>query len=393
MIDRIQALLVEHDVPAWLLHDFRGRNTVALRILGIPPATHLTRTCFVLVPARGPVRRFVNPIDAWALRNVPGEETACGNWKQMDVALRKALHPFGRVAMEYVRGGAVPYVSMVDAGTLERVRAFGVDVVSSMALVQALVGTVSDTVYASHVRAADAVNAVIDAAFARIADAVRSEHTLTDYDVQQSMVEDFDRRNMHVGDPPTVSLNEQAAIPHFAPSESDRRIIRAGDTVLIDAWCKAHTPGAVWADFTEMGVVAEKPAATVQTLFDVVRSAREAAIAFIETRRADGASIEGWQVDDACRAVIAAAGYGDAFVHRTGHSIGTDLHDIGVNMDNFESHDTRPLMAGSLFSVEPGIYLAGEVGVRSEVDVYVHPDGSTRVTGARQARLRCLLED
>jgi Xaa-Pro aminopeptidase len=277
--------------------------------------------------------------------------------------------------MQYSHLNNIPYVGLVDAGTVELVKSCGVHVVSSADLVQQFESCWSEGQWQSHLDAGKVVHESVRVAFGAIRDAVRAKRPITEYDVQQEMVRVLESKGLTMDEPPCVAVNINTANPHYSPSADASPAIQAGDFVLIDVWAKQKTPGAVYFDITWTGYVGDKVPARYSKVFDVVREARDAAITLVQKSLQAGRLLYGYQVDDVAREIIERKGYGTFFVHRTGHSIGEEVHGNGANMDNFETHDERRIIARTCFSIEPGIYLH-DFGVRSEVNVF---------TGAREA--------
>ncbi|MGA8182447.1 MAG: M24 family metallopeptidase, partial [Terriglobia bacterium] len=293
--------------------------------------------------------------------------------------------------MQYSPLNDIPYVGLVDAGTIELVRSFGVEVVTSADLVQLFEARWSDAALASHLEAGKAVHAAINGAFAAIRAAVRTGKVLNEYDVQQEMLGIFAANGVETDEPPIVAVNANAANPHYDPTADSALPIREGDFVLLDVWAKQSRPGAVYFDVTWTGFVGETVPGRYTEVFNIVRDARDAAVSRVREAMQQGSPLYGYQVDDAARGVIERAGYGDKFVHRTGHSIGEDVHGNGANMDNLETHDSRQVLPRTCFSVEPGIYL-DDFGVRSEVNVYVE-EHDARVTGEIQQAIVPILSE
>jgi Xaa-Pro aminopeptidase len=302
--------------------------------------------------------------------------------------LKAMLGPARKVAMQYSPMANIPYVSMVDGGTIDLIRSLGFEVVSSAGLVQTFQAVLDDAGYQSHLAAGERVQRIKDEAFALIGRAIRAGETLTQYDVQQFIVRRFGEEGLTcMGEFPIVGTNEHPANPHFEPTPANARPIKTGDTVLIDLWAKLDQKGAIFYDITWCGFVGQTPPTKYVEIFHVVRDARNAALDFIRGRYAEGKKLYGWEVDDACRRVVEKAGYGPYFLHRTGHSIGEEVHGNGVNIDNLETKDERELVPGICFSIEPGIYLDGEMAVRSEINVFITPAGKVDVAGKMQEEL------
>jgi Xaa-Pro aminopeptidase len=389
-IPALQRALVEQNLDAWLLYDFHGQNPTAVNALGL--AGHmLTRRWFYLVPRSGEPVALVHAIEHGSFPGeIPGSRRAYASWASLRERLGElfgALRPHARIAMEYFPEGAIPYLSRVDAGTLELVRGYGVEVVSSAELVQRFLCRWDAAQVESHRRALAAIEAAKDAAFGRIRDALARGETLLETDVQRFLMERFEAAALETDHPPIVAVNAHAGDPHYEPSERTRTPIRRGDLVLIDLWARGKGPRDVYADITWVGYCGDRPPPRLEEIFRVTTAARDVGLATVEKAFREGRAIEGWEVDRAVRDHVAAHGFGERFVHRTGHSIGTSVHGDGANLDDLETHDTRRLVPGLAFSIEPGIYLPDEgLGVRSEIDVFLAEDGP-KVFGQVQREL------
>ena len=370
----IQAALQDERLDGWLFYDFRGSDPLAYRILGLDSGTLSTRRWYYFVPDDGPPVGLVSTVEPHRLDDLPGTTRTFFTWQEHDRALAEILRGPRRIAMQYSPRNAIPYVARVDAGTLELVRESGVEVVSSADLVQRFEAVWTDVQWHSHVRAADAVGDTVHAAF----DYLRSAAPVSEYEVQRFILERFARHGLTTHHPPVVAAGAHSADPHYTPGPEGSAVIRPGDFVLIDLWAKE--PHGVYADITWTGFMGTSVPDRYRTIFEIVRTARDAAVAFVEDRVGQGQAFSGHEVDAAARAVITDAGHGDRFIHRTGHSIGEEVHGNGANMDGTETRDTRRVLPRTCFSIEPGIYLPGEFGVRSEIDVYV-TERDVRVTG------------
>ncbi len=375
----IQAALREAGLDGWLFADFRGSDPIAAAVLLLPEG-HQTRRWYYFVPAegRGAPRKLVHAIEAGRLDALPGETRTYVGWQALHERLRESLGGARRVAMQYSPMNAIPYVSRVDAGTVELVRSFGVEVVSSADLVQRFEAVWTPEQAASHLAAADGCRATIDAAFAEVRRALEAGRRLDEYRLQQFILEEFGRRGLVTDHPPIVAVGPHSADPHYSPGPEGSAEIRPGDVLQLDIWARRAGPDTVYADISWSAAVSAEPSADHAALFEVVRRARDAAIALVRERVAAGRPVHGFEVDDAARGVVAAAGFGDRFLHRTGHSIGRSVHGNGANLDNLETRDERRLLPGTGFSIEPGVYFPGRFGVRSEVDVYIDPGEGTR---------------
>ncbi|MBI4515856.1 MAG: M24 family metallopeptidase [Deltaproteobacteria bacterium] len=364
-------------IDAWLFYDFRGSDALAYRVLGLPQA-ELTRRWFYLVPASGHPRALVSAVEPEALADLPGERIVYRTWQDLHDGLRGLLRGCRRVAMQYSPNNAIPYVSRVDAGTVELVRSCGVELVSSADLMQRCEAVWSPAQYASHCRAARGLRQTVDDTFAHIAAAINAGTQSTELGAQAFMLDSFARAGLLTSKPPIVAVDSHSANPHYQPEPATNAAIRRGSFVLIDLWAKE--PGGVYADITWTGYAGESVPDEYANVFAVVRAARDAAVMLVSEAARSQRSLCGADVDEAARSVIRRAGYGDYFVHRTGHSIGVEVHGNGANIDGFESPDHRRLIPGTCFSIEPGIYLPGRFGVRSEVDVYLS-ERDAEVTG------------
>jgi Xaa-Pro dipeptidase len=387
-IARIQAEIRAAGADGWLLYDFHNRDAVAYHVLGMDYGKFTSRRWFYWIPATGDPIRLCHKVESKKLDALPGEQRYYLSWRELHASLRSMLGSARSVAMQYSPLANIPYVSLVDGGTIDLVRSLGYEVVSSAGLVQTFQAVLDEAGYQSHLAAGQRVQRIKDQAFELIRAELKAGRTLTQYDVQQFIVKRYAEEGLTCkGEFPIVGTNEQPADPHFEPTPANARPIKEGDTVLIDLWAKLDRPGAIFYDITWCGFVGRNPPAKYVEIFDVVRDARDATLTFVRQRYAEGKKLHGWEVDDACRAVVEKAGYGPYFLHRTGHSIGEDVHGNGVNIDNLETKDERELVPGICFSIEPGIYLAGEMAVRSEIDVFITPAGKVDVAGAIQREL------
>jgi len=380
----VQGELKRRGFDGWLLYDIHHRDPLAYRLLGFWPPM-VTRRWYYFIPAGGAPQKLVHRIEAARLDALPGEKHEYAAWEEQQQKLKAMLGAAKKIAMQYSPLNAIPYVSMVDAGTVELVRSFGKEVVSSADLVQQFQARWTPAQLETHRAAGRAIDEIMRAAFARIGAAVKGGEKLTEYALQQWILEQFAARGLTTDDPPIVGVNEHSGDPHFEPRKENLRPIVAGDWVLLDVWGKLKQPGAVYYDITWVGYVGGEVPRRQQEIFEVVRAARDAAVEFVAKGIARGETLRGYQVDDAARGVIRQRGYADKFIHRTGHSIGEEVHSSGANMDNLETHDEREIIPGTCFSVEPGIYLP-EFGVRLEVDVYVE-EKQAGTTGAVQGEI------
>jgi Xaa-Pro aminopeptidase len=381
-LKRIQEALKRNKLDGWLFFDHHVRDALAYRVLGVTPAGHVSRRWYYFIPAEGEPRGLVHRIEPRILEAAPGEMTQYSSWREQQDGLAGLLRGARRVAMQYSPRCAIPYVAMVDAGTVELVRECGVEVCSSAELIQEFEACLTDEQLESHLEAGRRVDRIRAEAFRLIG--ARLDAGIDEVTVRDWILAEFRKAGLVTDSGPIVGVNAHAGDPHYEPSAETSAPIRRGDLVLLDMWAKLDRPGAVFYDITWTGHCG--PAGEqVQRIFEIVRGARDKAIEAVTQSVAAGREIRGFEVDDAARGHIQSAGYGDRFVHRTGHSIGESVHGSGANMDNLETHDERRIVPGALFSVEPGIYLE-DFGVRSEVNVFVGK-GKASVTGEIQREL------
>ena len=381
----IQDQLARQNLDGWLLFDHHVRDPLAYRVLGFSPERHVTRRWYYFIPARGECAGLVHRIERGMLDGLPGSRVAYSSWKEQVDGLRALLGGSRRIAMQYSPNCAIPYISMVDAGTVELVRSLGVEVASSAELIQYFEARWTPAALESHLEAGRRVDRVRRQAFDFIRDRTRSGGSVLEYEVKRFVLDGFAREGLFAADGPIVGVNANAANPHYEPTAEVTGTIRSGDFVLLDMWAKLDQPGAVYYDITWTAFCGDTPSNRMRTIFGIVRDARDAAVTCVERSVAEGRRLHGYEVDDAARGLIAGRGYGAQFTHRTGHSIGQEVHGNGANMDNLETHDERPVIPWTCFSVEPGIYL-DDFGVRSEVNVFVG-EGDARVTGEVQREL------
>lgn len=379
---RIQAALVEDRLDGWLLYDFRALNNLARRIVDMPAGQMLSRRWFYFIPARGEPKKLCHKIEPGALDHLPGSRSIYLRWQELEAGVGALVRGHGRIAMEYVPRNANPYISRVDAGTIELVRSFGVEIAPSGDLIQRFEACWDDEQWAMHLEAARHTRSAYDAAFEFIAANVAAarQDPIRETTVQQVILDHFEKNGVQADHAPIVAVNAHSGDPHYEPKAGSDAPIKAGDFVLIDLWAKCKKPRAVYSDLTRVAFVGKETPARHAEIFALVAKARDAAIARVKNAFANKETLLGWQVDQACREVIEKAGYGEYFCHRTGHSIGQEVHGNGANMDGLETREERRVLPRTCFSIEPGIYLA-EFGVRSEVDVFVDGQGVVHVTG------------
>ncbi len=385
----IQKTLARENIDGWLLYDFHGSNPVAARITGLDRAGKMTtRRWYYLIPKAGEPRALVHAIESHNLDSLPGTKRIYGERRLLESGLAGILEGVTRVAMEYSAECAIPYVSRVDAGTIELVRRLGVEVVSSGDLIQEFEAVWDAAAIATHREASDKLYRIKDRAFAMAKERLARGERVTEYDVQQAMVGWFRDEGLVTADAPNVSAQENAGDSHYQATAAKHREIRKDEILLIDLWGKLDKPGAVYADITWCAYTGSTVPEPYANAFKAIVDGRDAAIALVETAVRDGRDLRGFEVDRACRDVIDRAGYGDKFVHRTGHSLGEHVHGNGVHMDDYETHDDRRLIAGTGFTIEPGVY-TDTFGLRTEINMVVGEREAT-VTGPRQTDLLTL---
>ncbi|HYT68618.1 MAG TPA: M24 family metallopeptidase [Vicinamibacterales bacterium] len=382
-IPAVQQALKEEGLDGWLLYDFHGSNPIARRLTGLDTGDKMTsRRWYYLIPASGDPRKLMHAIEPYNLDHMPGSKTIYAQRETLTSGLQQILGGVSRVAMEYSPNNAIPYISRVDAGTIEAVRQLGVSVSSSGDLIQRFEAIWSADALQTHRDASERLYRIKDRAFELIRESRRAGRKLTEIDVQRAMVGWFDSEVLITDAPPVVGAQENAGNPHYMPTDARHRAIGDGEVVLLDLWGKLPSPGAVFADITWVGFTAPAVPEKYMKAFNAARDGRDAAVALVQQRVRAGQEIRGFEVDRACRAVLEKAGFGAQFIHRTGHSLGTDVHGNGVHMDDYETHDERRLIPGTGFTIEPGVYTK-EFGVRTEINMYVGEREAT-VTGPLQ---------
>lgn len=394
-LSAIQNVIREFGFDGWLLYDFRRMNVLALRVLEMEQMDIGSRRFFYWIPANGTPQKLVHRIESAALDHLPGEQRVYLRWQELHQHLREMLTSEGAtrkaIAMEYSPRNANPYVSKVDAGTVELVRWTGVDVKSSGDLIQFFESRWSELQWRLH-QEADGINrAAFEMAWAMIADHVANGKPIREMDVQNAVMQFYADHGMTTYHAPIVAVNENSGNPHYAPVAGRDSEIRQGDFVLLDMWAKLDRPAGVYSDLTKVGFVGDEVPQKFVDVFTIVAKARDAAIQCVVDAFAQSRELQGWEVDQAARDVIDEAGYGDLFIHRTGHNIGQETHGNGANMDNLETKEDRLVMRETCFSIEPGIY-RDDFGIRSEINVYVDAAGEVHVTGGLQQEVRPILK-
>lgn len=389
-LEKIQRELCKQKIDGWLLYDFQRNNELACAFLEIPKEFILSRRFFYWIPSKGEPIKVLHAIEKHNLDHLPGCLIVYQTWGDLENTLGSFLSHPRSVAMEYSPRNIIPAVSKVDAGTIDLVRDFGVQVVSSADLLQKFTGVWGELKWKSHLYAAQVLENSVERAWQSIAEALKKNQIITEFDIQQNILNQFAKNCCVASDAPICAVNAHSADPHFTPSSSNSTAIKKGDFILIDLWCKRNIPHGVYADITRVGVAASEPTTKQRKIFEIVKSAQVAATDLVRKRFAENMPLKGCEVDQCCRKVIEEAGYGSFFVHRTGHNIDEQDHGNGTHMDSYETYDTRQIIPGTCFSIEPGIYLPGEFGVRLEYDVFVHHDGRVQVTGGEQKEIKCI---
>jgi len=388
-LDALQAALREASLDGWLFYDHHHRDTIAAGILGLDPKAHITRRWYYFIPAAGEPRKLVHRIEQGRLDTLPGAKTLYSSWQELHAGLEAMLTGARRLAMQYSPNNDIMYVSMVDAGTVEFLRGLDKEIVSSADLVSQFEAVLSEEQIASHAVAQRAIDAILAEAWQEIGRRLRPgagrTGEVSEWDMVVWLSEAMRREGLVWDNGPNVSANANSSDSHYEPTAGRSAPIREGDFVLIDIWGRVDKPGSVYYDITWTGVVGREPSQREQLVFTTVRNARDAAIATVEAAFEAGRTLCGYDADDAARAVIRDAGFGEFFTHRTGHNITQEIHGPGAHLDNLETHDARRLLPNTCFSVEPGIYLP-EFGVRSEIDMLTAP-GKAWVTGRIQREL------
>lgn len=380
----IQAALAERGIDAWLFYDHHHRDPISYRVLGLPADLHVTRRWYYLIPAKGEPTKLVHRIEAKHLDRLPGTKNVYSAWQEQQTQLKAMVAPYKTVAMQYSPNNLVFTLSLVDAGTIDQVRSFGVNVVTSGDLVSRFEAALTETQIQSHFTARDKIDRIMEASWKEVGRRCANGGT-DEFAIQRFITEAFHREGLITDSPAIVGVGPNSANPHYAPSAEVSQKIKKDDFVLIDMWGKLDQADSVFYDITWTGVVGRAPSAREVEVFNIVRDARDKGFAVVKGAYEQKRKVAGWEVDHATRGHIDQAGFGQYFIHRTGHSIGTDIHSNGANMDSLEVKDEREIIPNTCFSIEPGIYLP-EFGVRSEYDVMVH-NGKAEVTGRVQTEL------
>lgn len=381
----IQQALKDEGVDGWLFYDFHNRDAIAARILKMDSKRFTSRRWFYYIPAEGTPQKLVHAIEPWKCDHLPGDKNVYLPWKQQHQMLKNILKNAKKIAMQYSPNNAIPYVSIVDGGTIDLVRSFDVEVVSSGNLVSMFESHLSMEDRNSHFEAGEIMQMVKDEAFKEIARRMKAGDPPKEYEIQAFMHDLMRKNEMTWEDGPIVAVNDHAGDPHFEPTEENSHTMKEGDLVLIDLWAKKVIPGSIYYDVTWMGFIGTEVPEKIVKIFNIIRDARDAGLNLVKQSFKNGTPLHGWQVDDAVRNVVEEAGYGKYFIHRTGHNIAEEVHGNGVHIDNLETKDERLIIPGTCFSLEPGIYMPEDnLGFRTEIDVFVNDEGKVEVAGPIQ---------
>lgn len=379
-IQSIQKALQQDKLDGWLFYSFRGSDPIAENILKLDHAKFTTRRWFYFVPANGTPQKVVHAIEQGTLDSLPGGKRIYLPWEQLHHHLKDTLAGAKKIAMQYSPMNAIPYISRVDAGTVELLRSFGVEIVSSADLVQVFEAVWSDEQLETHLYAAKHMREIVEVIAREVGRRIRENVPATELEIQDFIWKEFERRDLTAGHPPIVAINAHSADPHYTPGPENNLSMNKGDFLLVDMWSKRRVPHAVYDDITWTYFIGDSVPSQHQNIFNIVRDGRDAAIEAAQQRYPKDEVLYGWQIDEEARQSITKAGYGQYFIHRTGHNIHEEVHGNGANIDNLETQDNRRLMARTCFSIEPGVYLKGTFGVRSEIDMYLS-DKEAIVTG------------
>jgi Xaa-Pro aminopeptidase len=390
IIQDVQSHLVKGKINGWLLYDFQCINPLARKFLQIPPEELTTRRFFYWIPARGEPVKILHRIEPHVLSHLPGKECFYLAWQQLHEQLKTTLQGVKTLAMEYSPNQAIPTLSKVDGGLIDLIRSFSIEVVSSATFLQYYTCVLDEEQLQLHEEAAIFLDHVVAQAWDKIRAALVAKQSINEYQVRMFIAEQMEKNGFTTEALPICAVNAHSADPHFEPTEKNAAVIKRGDFILIDLWCKKNHPKAIYGDITRVGVADRAPTEKQQQIFSLVRAAQVAATKYVQTRYAAKQPLKGYEVDRVCRGVIEKGGFGPYFLHRTGHNIYTQDHGPGANIDSLETVDERELIPHTCFSIEPGIYLPGEFGVRLEYDVYLGDGGVAKVTGGSQESILCL---
>ena len=381
-VKQIQETIRTLGLDGWLFYSFRKNNPIVQKILDLPEHLTQMRRFFYYIPGNGVPQKLVHGIERGTLDTLPGDKMIYSSWRELEDALKRMVRGAKKIAMEYSPEANIPYISIVDAGTFELVKkTTGAEVVSSADLIQYFDSTWDNEQLEFHLEASRALIKIVHEAFGEIKSKLTKKQKITEFDVQQFILKRIHDHGMTTEHLPNCSVNQNSGDPHYEPTKQIFKEIHENDFVLIDLWAKKNTPRGVYADYTWVGYTGTTVPEKYEKIFQVVKGARDAAVSFVKNEISGGQPLFGWQIDDVCRNYIKSKGYGEYFIHRTGHSIGEDVHGNGANIDNLETKDNRRIIPRTCFSIEPGIYFIDDFGVRSEIDVFVMENKDILVTG------------
>ena len=390
-IHDVQKHLVQQKIDGWLLYDFGGLNSLAREFLKLDPEFLITRRLFYWIPAKGSPRKILHKIEPHVLPGLPGDTLPYLKWEELEAQLKAVLAGTKTVAMEYSPRNAIPYLSKVDAGIVDLIRSFGIEVVSSASFLQYYTCVLDEEQFKMHKEAADFLDRTAHKAWEKISHALHKGDQINEHQVRQFMLDEMTAHGFTTEAHPICAVNAHSADPHYEPPKTGSSAIKQGDFILIDLWCKKKHSRAIYGDITRVAVADSRPTSKQQEIFAIVRQAQKAATDFVANRYSKGESVKGFEVDQVCRKAIEDKGYGRYFTHRTGHNIYTKDHGPGAHIVSLETLDLRELIPQTCFSIEPGIYLPNEFGIRLEYDVFLSADRKAIVTGGVQDEIKCLL--
>jgi Xaa-Pro dipeptidase len=390
-IEQVQAILKTKGIDGWLIYDFQKRNHLAIEFLEITASQFLSRRFFYWIPASGEPVRVMHATDLHVLDNLPGSVVRYYKWQTLDEELKKLLKGSSCIAMEYSPKNAIPYVSFVDGGTLDQIREIVPNVISSSSFIQEFTCVLNPMQRESQLEAADILDSSVEAAWDFISERLKKNEKITEYDVRMYIAERLKMLECIFEGGPICGVNGNSSDPHYIPEKDTALEIKEGDFILIDLWCKKNKTGSIYADICRVGVAASKPTKEQEEIFNLVKNAQLKATDLVRERFRERKSVKGWEVDRAARDVIEKAGYEEFFFHRTGHNIYLQDHGPGTHMDSIETFDDREIIPRTCFSIEPGIYLPNNFGVRLEYDVFVTEEGEVEISGGVQSEIKCLL--
>ena len=371
----IQKALKDTNLNGWLFYDFHGSDMIGKRILNIPAESVQTRRWYYYIPARGIPVKLVHSIEREVLDHLPGKKIVYLGWQEMENQLQNIFSTGDKIAIQYSPKNAIPYISRVDAGTYELLKSFKVKLHSSADLIQQFEACLTQSQLNTHINAAKHLNTIVKKTFKTIKQKIQEHEEINEYIIQQFMIDEMDKKGLYYANPPIVAANQNSGNPHYVPTQEDHSPIYPGSVIQLDIWAKENNENAIYADISWVGYVGETVPDEQKKIFSIIKTARDLAVDFIDQSIKSNKIIFGWQVDNISRNYINDAGYGSYFLHRTGHSIGRDVHANGVNIDNLETKDERKIIAGTCFSIEPGIYFS-KYGMRTEINVYVDDNGA-----------------